>query len=63
MKMKARGWLKYNGQWYAKGETFEADPKDLAEIAERAETVNAPTLEASGEERPAKKTSRRKKEQ
>ena len=65
MKVKAKHWVKYHGQWHKAGEVFTVDDADAQDMAAFAETVSAePEEHEETAERPepAKRGRKRKAE-
>ena len=65
MKVKAKHWVKYHGQWHKAGEVFTVDEADAQDMAAFAETVSdEPEEQDETAERPepAKRGRKRKAE-
>lgn len=70
MKVKAKHWVKYGGQWHRAGEVFDIEPADAGQMKLYAEMTEpdkepdeAPEPEHSGTEEPAKRGRKRKAEE
>lgn len=61
MKVKAKHWVKYHGQWHKAGEVFTVDEADAPEMAQYAEMISEePDMPEHAE--PAKRGRKRKTE-
>ena len=65
MKVKAKHWVKYNGEWHGTGETFSIDEADAEEMKQFADIVDdepADTQESEHAE-PVRRGRKRKTEE
>ena len=65
MKVIARHWVKYGGDWHRKGEVFEIDDKDAPEMKRYADLTadNGQSAKASEPQEQPKRGRRRKTDQ